>query len=515
MKFHVLSVTAREAVIELEEDAVFKTSPYEIEVNGSVVRTSDRMVTSIYGLQPDSDVLIRVRRGDDEASCMVHTAAETGEVNPKDFGAFGDGEHEDTQALQAAILCCPEGGRVVVEAGTYPVTALFLKSNITVELKKDAWIVGIYDRERIPVLPAQIRMNTAGSEKHLGTWEGVPAPAFASLFTGIGVSGVTICGEGGIDGRAGFENWWKDAKVMNRAWRPRMIFFNHCSDMLVAGIQVQNSPAWNIHPYFSQNLRFYDLSVTGPWNSHNTDGCDPESCSNVQIVGVHFSVGDDCIAVKSGKIEMGRTYRQPSEHIEVRQCYMHDGHGAFTVGSEIGAGVDDIHIDRCLFENTDRGLRIKTRRGRGKDSVLKGIVCENLKMDGVKAPFVVNSFYYCDADGKSDYVQCRTPLQVDERTPRVDSLTFRNIDCRNTHFCAAHVSGLPEQKIRRLELENVRVSYAQDAQAGLAAMACYVDETKKAGLIISNVETLVLKNVELNGCEGNEVSAENVDEIIR
>ena len=337
---------------------------------------------------------------------------------------------------------------------------------------------------------------------------------FASLFTGVGVHSVTICGEGGIDGRACFENWWKDCKVMNRAWRPRMIFLNHCRDILVSGIQVQNSPAWNLHPYFSQNIRFLDMEVKGPWNSHNTDGCDPESCSNVEIAGVHFSVGDDCIAVKSGKIEMGKTYRQPSEHIEVRQCYMHDGHGAFTVGSEIGAGVDDIRIVSCLFENTDRGLRIKTRRGRGKDSVLKGIVCENLKMDGVKAPFVVNSFYFCDADGKSDYVQCREPLPVDERTPRVESLTFRNIECRNAHFCAAFVSGLPEQKIENLTLEHVRVSYAEDAQAGTAAMACHVSETRKAGLIFSNVKTLKLEDVKITGCEGEILTAENIDEII-
>ena len=515
MKFHVLSVTAREAVIELEEEAVYRTEPYLITADGREVKTTDRMVASVTGLAPDSDVVIGVKRGEEEAFVKVRTAEESGWVDVRDFGAFGDGEHEDTQAIQAAILCCPEGGRVIIEAGTYPVTALFLKSNITVELKKDAWLVGIYDREKIPVLPAQISLKEEGSSrKHLGTWEGVPAPMFASLFTGVGVHSVTICGEGGIDGRACFENWWKDCKVMNRAWRPRMIFLNHCRDILVSGIQVQNSPAWNLHPYFSQNIRFLDMEVKGPWNSHNTDGCDPESCSNVEIAGVHFSVGDDCIAVKSGKIEMGKTYRQPSEHIEVRQCYMHDGHGAFTVGSEIGAGVDDIRIVSCLFENTDRGLRIKTRRGRGKDSVLKGIVCENLKMDGVKAPFVVNSFYFCDADGKSDYVQCREPLPVDERTPRVESLTFRNIECRNAHFCAAFVSGLPEQKIENLTLEHVRVSYAEDAQAGTAAMACHVSETRKAGLIFSNVKTLKLEDVKITGCEGEILTAENIDEII-
>lgn len=49
------------------------------------------------------------------------------------------------------------------------------------------------------------------------------------------------------------------------------------------------------------------------------------------------------------------------------------GHGAVTVGSEIAAGVKDVHIRDCMFMNTDRGLRVKTRRGRGKLSVLDDI----------------------------------------------------------------------------------------------------------------------------------------------
>ena len=75
---------------------------------------------------------------------------------------------------------------------------------------------------------------------------------------------------------------------------------------------------------------------------------------------------------------MGKKFKVPSKHIHIRQSWMQDGHGAVTAGSEIAAGVDDIHISKCRFSNTDRGLRVKTRRGRGKDSVLKGIVLKIL-----------------------------------------------------------------------------------------------------------------------------------------
>ena len=71
-----------------------------------------------------------------------------------------------------------------------------------------------------------------------------------------------------------------------------MIFLNHCEDIVFQGIRVQNSPSWNIHPYFSDHLRFLDMTVLNPKDSPNTDGLDPESCRDVEIAGVYFSLGE-------------------------------------------------------------------------------------------------------------------------------------------------------------------------------------------------------------------------------
>lgn len=60
-------------------------------------------------------------------------------------------------------------------------------------------------------------------------------------------------------------------------------------------------------------------------------------------------------------------------------------------------------MEKCKFYMTDRGLRVKTRRGRGKDCVVDGIIFQNVEMDGVLTPFVVNCYYHCDPDGKTDY----------------------------------------------------------------------------------------------------------------
>ena len=121
---------------------------------------------------------------------------------------------------------------------------------------------------------------------------------------------------------------------MNIAFRPRLFFISGCKNVTLQGVTFCNSPSWTLHPYFSNDLKFIGVTVQNPSDSPNTDGLDPESCKNVEILGVRFSLGDDCIAVKSGKIYMGKKHKTPSENIHIRQCLMENGHGAVTLGSE-------------------------------------------------------------------------------------------------------------------------------------------------------------------------------------
>ena len=439
------------------------------------------------------------RRSDAEGTVSFTTKQEVATLNVRDFGAKGDGVQDDTIFLQTAILACPAKGRVLVPEGVYRVTSLFLKSHLCLELEKGAVLSAFTERERFPVLPGSVAAANEAGEVLFGTWEGEPVECFAGILTGIGVEDVTVTGEGVMDGNASWENWWKDSKVKRMAWRPRLLYLCRCKNVTVEGITVQNSPSWTIHPYFSEDLYFYNLNILNPSYSPNTDGLNPESCKKVEIAGVYFSVGDDCIAVKSGKLAMGEKYKTPSENIRVRHCHMQDGHGAVTIGSECAGGVKELFVQDCVFCNTDRGLRIKTRRGRGKQAVVDEVCFERIVMDGVLTPVVINAFYFCDADGHSDYVQAKTALPVDERTPRLGRFVFRDITARNCHIAAAYLYGLPEQKIESVLFERFRVSFASEAKAGVPAMHDDCPELCRAGIMACEVETLVQDAVEIEG----------------
>lgn len=137
----------------------------------------------------------------------------------------------------------------------------------------------------------------------------------------------------------------------------------------------------------------------------------------------------------------------------------------------MSGGVKDMVVTQCLMDHTDRGLRVKTRRGRGNTAVIDGLVFRNVEMRGVKAPFVINMFYFCDPDGHGPYVQCRDAMPVDEYTPKLGSLTMENIVATDAQFAGCYFDGLPEQPIERVTMKNVTITFDPNAEAGQAAMA--------------------------------------------
>ncbi|MCR4708386.1 MAG: glycoside hydrolase family 28 protein [Clostridiales bacterium] len=518
MEFKIIFKTSRKITVELINGGIYYADePYRIYLDGKLWGVSDKVVCTVDGLKPDTGYEISLENTKGRSAVQAfRTDYEFVTLNVRRFGAKGDGEHDDTLFIQAAINACPKDSRVLIPKGVYRVSTLFLKSDVTIDLDEGAVLSAYTDRSKFPILPGLVESYDETQEYNLGTWEGNPLNMFASIITGLHVSNVVITGRGVIEGNASFENWWEgDGRLpVGGAFRPRVIFLNHCENVTVEGLTVKNGPAWNLHPYFSNNTRWIGMSVICPKVSPNTDGMDPESVNGLEVVGMLFSLGDDCIAMKSGKYYMGHKYKVASQNVEIRQCYMRYGHGSVTLGSETAAGVKNLVCRDCIFEATDRGLRIKTRRGRGEDSVIENIVFENIRMKNVLTPFVVNSYYWCcDPDGRSEYVSCKEPLPVDERTPRIRQLTFRNIEAHDCHAAASFIYGLPEAKIEEVTFENVSIDFAENPVPEYPAMMAGVDKCTRRGIYVNNVKKLTMNNVKVTGADGDAMEILNVDEM--
>lgn len=424
-------------------------------------------------LQPSSQYTFVTKFG----SLTFQTKSCTGLINVCDYGANPE-LADNRDAFTLAIADVPQGGTLYIPSGRFVSGPLFLRGDMTLYLAEHAEIWALASRESWPILAAQ---NDDG--RTLGTWEGLPEHCFASLITAIDCDQLTLTGKGCIDGGGDRGDWWSWPKeTRNGARRPRTIMLSNCTNPVISGLTVRNSPSWTIHPVNCVGLLATALTIENPADSPNTDGLNPESCLYTRIKGVRISVGDDCIAIKSGKRNgLSNEHLAPTRHMEISNCLMQHGHGAVVLGSEMSGGISDISISQCEFIGTDRGLRIKTRRGRGGS--VSGISIDKVTMQGVATPLVANAFYFCDADGRSEQVQSREPAPVNEGTPQISDISITNVTAYGVQHAAAAFYGLPEAPLKDIRIEEFVVTYDPDAQADVAVMASNVEAVRHAGIL--------------------------------
>ncbi len=378
--------------------------------------------------------------------------------NVKSYGAAGDGKQLDTAALNKAITACNAagGGTVLVPAGTYLTGTIQLKSHVTLSLDSGATLLASLNRADYPDTDDAYNPGKK---------------VIASVIYAENADDLAVVGNGTIDGQG--KLWWdgvyddnpklaavlplndyeKQAIAQDKRGRPQLIRFVKCTKVDIEGIHLLNSPYWNVHPELSTFVNINGLTIQAPAHSPNTDGIDPESCSDVQISNCRISVGDDCVTLKSGQDAPGRLVGIPDQNITISNCVMLHGHGGVTIGSEMSGGVRNIAVTNCVFQGTDIGVRIKSQRGRG--GVVEGVTESNIVMQDVPEPFVITTFYH-GKDKPGDV------FPVDAGTPEFRDFLFSNITARGATD-AGSITGLRELAVHDITFTNVHI----DARTGL------------------------------------------------
>jgi len=392
--------------------------------------------------------------------------------NIVDYGAVGDGKTICTPAIQKAIDGCAAsgGGKVIIPTGRFLTNAIFLRSNVHIEVLAGGILAFTTDINSVPSVQ--------------GRWEGIDRIVYGSLFNGQSLENVSITGRGTLEGQG--KPWWDAYRVVREMrrkagmgderepenppgsplkWgRPRMINLYDCKNVLIGGLHIQNSPSWNIHPVRCENINIDGVTITAPADSPNTDGIDPDSCKNVRISNCFISVGDDCIIIKSGY-----RYREdgvPCEDITVTNCVFGTGHCGVGIGSETSGGVRNVVVSNCICDGTDRGLRIKTARSRG--NVVENFRASNMIMRNVAEGITLTMFYTGGDRHKAE--------PVDKFTPTFRNLHFSDVSVTGAKQ-AVLIEGLAEMPIRGISINNFN---GENSDKGLSCV-------NAIGISLSNV----------------------------
>ena len=434
-----------------------------------------------------------------------------------EYGAVSNGRLSNTEAFRKAIAAASAagGGTVVVPPGIWLTGPIELKSNVCLHACRGAVVLFDKNAEEYPVF--------------LADYEGQPRIRTVSPIYAREATDIAITGEGIFDGNGQLWRPLKQMKVTAAQWadclkkspyvvpgkesgiwmptesiyrgavegepdvlepgadveealrraaecydyyRPVLVSLVKCDRVLIEGVTLQNSPAWNVHPLFCTNVTIRRAVIRNPYYAQNGDGLDLESCRFVHIHDVQFDVGDDAICMKSGKNAVARKIPVPTEDVWIHDCVVYHGHGGFVVGSEMSRGVRNITVENCTFVGTDVGIRFKSAIGRG--GVVEDIEIRDIYMTNIVHEAVIFTFGY--VLNKSDGSDETTPAAIaEEDLPEFRNICMHNINCLGAD-CAMKIEGLAQRPIHDILLED---SYFR----------------AKKGFVESYAENIVRRNV--------------------
>ena len=396
-------------------------------------------------------------------------------------------------SIQKVIDLCNSqgGGVVVVPHGEYnDIGKIELKSNVRLHFEDGTKIN--FSKDKNDFLPMV-----------LTSWEGNDVYNFSSFIHAESQNNIAITGNVVLNGNGSKNDWWdwKDKslpvpmRVENRPdIRPKLLKQNrdnipveerkygidsklrayfmtlrNCKNIYIKGITLINSPMWNIHPLMSENIIIDSVTIISPNNSPNTDGINPESSKNILIQNSVISVGDDCIAIKSGRNNDGRKRNKPSENIYIRDCIFANGHGGIVIGSELSGGVRNIIIENCKMNSPNllRALRIKSNEYRG--AYVENIVMRDVQIDTIGGPIVGINM---------DYKSYDTEKTKDKFYTSCDGILVENIQC-NFANQGWLINGSKILPIKDVKFKNWTI------------------ESVKYGIHHKNVKSLILEDVSI------------------
>ncbi len=435
---------------------------YNVYQDNTLVGNTKNLFYNVTGLEPASPYSYIVKAVDasgeesQPSNKIIQTTPATIKVfNVTDYGAIGDGKTLNTKAIQKTIDECTPGGKVLIPAGTFVSGAIFLKSDMTLQI--DGTLRGSDDANDYPLTSKRFSYYLSGNN-YMGLIN-----AYTDKYGSI--KNVKICGSGTVNGGSdivgsitGHKNTKlgdNQAAAANDSARADTITVKGVDGLYIGGLTFVNPAMHVIFISFSKNITVNGIKVDA-YDIHNADGIDLATSDTAYIFNSYFDAGDDCINFNAGVGADGVKENFPDTNIRVFNCETKRGHGGVVFGSFTAAWIQNVLVEDCVFDGTDRGLRFKTGAKQGGGA--RNVLCRDITIKNIAKYSAIDfdSTYSCDypSGGQGQF----------------RDITIKNVVCTNPKRFGIYVNGQEGMPHTNLSLSNISIDGA--AMGGVSIKHC-------------------------------------------
>jgi len=390
---------------------------------------------------------------------VISVSAQKPFYNILDYGAVGDGQTNNTKAINKAIDTATKngGGTVYFPAGDYLSFTIRMKSNITLYLDQGAVLIG--DKEVNGVgydLPEKGKWYSKFQDFGHSFWKN-------SLIYGEGLHDIAIIGNGMIWGKGLYTYDQPDIKGSGN----KAIGLKNCFNVTIKDISILHGGHFCILATGVDNLTIDNVQADA-----DRDAFDIDACKNIRISNCNInSPTDDGLCLKSS-FALG--YARATENVTITNCHVygydhgtmmdgtfktdfkdeqpgarHSITGRLKLGTESNGGFKNITVSNCVFERS-RGIAIETADG----GTIEDILIDNVTMrDVTDTPFFIRlNARMRGPEG--------TPVGVCRRIT-ISNLNVYDVGGRPkfSELGAGMVMGIPGYYIKDLTLSNIRIYF--------------------------------------------------------